>query len=216
MGGLKLVVVDDHEVVREGIVATVGQRYDVVAVLATGAEALNWSKSGSADVALVDFRLPDMTGDVVCRQLREALPNLSVVILTTYASPEVARRAASAGAAAHVCKSAGLPALYDLLGRLEDELGDINRTRRGWGFQPAAEPATTSGLTPQQESVLELAARGLTNREIGARLYISESTVRFHLQKLKAKYSARSKTNLIAMAIRAGAINTAPEDYDLS
>jgi len=69
-------------------------------------------------------------------------------------------------------------------------------------------------LTPQQESVLELASQGMTNDEIGHRLFITESTVRFHLQKLKAKFGARSKTDLIARAIRAGAIAPAAENHD--
>jgi DNA-binding CsgD family transcriptional regulator len=69
-----------------------------------------------------------------------------------------------------------------------------------------------SRLTPQQERVLELSAEGLTYREIGSRLFISESTVRFHMQKLKAKFNARTKTELIARAIRSGAMAPAAED----
>jgi DNA-binding NarL/FixJ family response regulator len=213
--GLSLLIVDDHEVVREGIVATIGQRYDVVAALPTGSDALNWAKSGNADVALVDFRLPDTTGDILCQQLREAMPGLAVVILTTYSSPEVGRRAARAGAIAYVRKSAGLPALYELLDRLETAIATDGQVPAGHRFQSPSDHDDSGRLTPQQESVLELAARGFTNREIGAQLYISESTVRFHLQKLKTKFSARSKTNLIALAIRSGAISPAPEGADL-
>jgi DNA-binding NarL/FixJ family response regulator len=214
---LRVLVVDDHEVVREGLMATLGQRYDVVAAVPTGAAALAWVQTGSADVALVDFRLPDTSGDALCRALREADPSLAVVILTTYSSPGVARQALHAGAAAYVTKAAGLPALYGALDNLERD-----------GFDPPGPGAATQiveqlhemvsrhaddvTLTPQQMSVLELASVGLTNREIGARLYISESTVRFHLQKLKVKFSARSKTDLIARAIRAGAISPVPED----
>lgn len=215
--GLRLLVVDDHEVVREGLVATLGERYDVTAAISTGAEALDWIQTHEADVALVDFRLPDTSGDELCGRLREKAPDLAVVILTSYASPEIARRALHAGACGYVTKAAGLGALHDMLGKLERDA--TNPPSPGTADQIVdqlhelmSRQAEEVQLTPQQESVLELAALGLTNREIGTRLFISESTVRFHLQKLKTKFSARSKTDLIARAIRLGVIAPAPED----
>jgi DNA-binding NarL/FixJ family response regulator len=215
--GLRLLVVDDHEVVREGLMATLGQRYDVAAAMPTGADALAWIAKDRADVALVDFRLPDTSGDVLCEMLRESAPDMAVVILTTYSSPEIARRALRAGACAYLTKAAGLPALHDVLGKLEqDTIDPPNPAAAGQIVDQLHELISRQAgdvqLTPQQESVLELASMGLTNREIGARLYISESTVRFHLQKLKTKFSARSKTDLIARAIRGGVIAPAPED----
>jgi DNA-binding NarL/FixJ family response regulator len=217
---LRLLLVDDHEVVREGLVATLGKRYDIVGVVSTGADALTWAATGNADVALVDYRLPDTSGDVLCQALRQQAPDMAVVILTTYSSPATARRALNAGASAYVTKAAGLPALYNVLDRLEhggfDTPGPAAATQiLAQLHQPSSQHEGAILLTPQQESILELASLGLTNREMGAHLYISESTVRFHLQGLKTKFGARSKTDLIARAIREGAISPMAEDRNL-
>jgi DNA-binding NarL/FixJ family response regulator len=214
---LRILIVDDHEIVRQGLLATLSHKYDVVAAAANAAEALREAERSAPDVAIVDLRLPDLAGDELCSQLRARCPNTAVVILTTYVNDETVRRAIQAGASAYVTKAAGLPELLEVLRRLEDE------TARG-SADPTDAPQIVAQLhalvarrleaaplTPQQENILELAAQGLTNREVGARLYISESTVRFHLQKLKAKFDARSKTDLIARAIRSGAISPAPE-----
>jgi DNA-binding NarL/FixJ family response regulator len=209
-------IVDDHEIVRAGLRATLGTRFPLIATAANGADALAIVARAKPDVALVDLRLPDTTGEELCRRLCEAVPGIAVVILTTYVSDETVRRALQAGATAYVTKAAGLPELLKVL----DGIG-----RGDAASDPDAAPQIVTQLhalvsrrtdavplTPQQESVLELAAQGLTNDEIGTRLYISESTVRFHLQKLKTKFDARSKTDLIARAIRTGAISPAPED----
>ena len=213
---MRILIVDDHEVVRAGLTAILSTKFEVVGAAATGAEALRIASVKRLDVAIVDLRLPDMTGEEVCRQLRAGAPGLEVVILTTYMNDETVRGALQAGATAYVTKAAGLPELLSVLERIA----------RG---EPASDPDSVPQivsqlhaliarrtdavpLTPQQESVLDLAAEGLTNEEIGRRLYISESTVRFHLQKLKTKFAARSKTDLIARAIRSGAISPAPED----
>ena len=211
----RILIVDDHEIVRAGLRATLGSRFVVVGTAATGAEAVEVAARTRPDVALVDLRLPDMTGDDLCRALRETVPEISVVILTTYVSDETVRRALQAGAAAYVTKAAGLPELLNALERLSRGEG-VNDTTAAPQIVAqlhalVARRTDAAPLTPQQESLLELAAEGLTNEEIGARLHISESTVRFHLQKLKAKFDARSKTDLIARAIRAGAISPAPE-----
>jgi DNA-binding NarL/FixJ family response regulator len=121
-----------------------------------------------------------------------------------------------AGATAYVTKSAGLPELRKALDRVR-ETGTTPDSAAGSQIVKQLHDLVSSRMdaalpTPQQERVLELAAEGLTNNEIGARLYIAESTVRFHVQKLKGKFGARTKTELIAKAIRAGVISPAAED----
>jgi DNA-binding NarL/FixJ family response regulator len=213
---MRVLIVDDHELVREGLRATLSDRYEIVGAVATAAEAIADVRRTQPDVALVDLRLPDMTGDELCRVIREASPATAVVILTTYVSDETVRRALQAGAAAYVTKAAGLPELLTVLRRLEEGGGGADPIAAAQIVTQlhtlVARRMDAAPLTPQQESVLELAAQGMTNHEIGGRLFISESTVRFHLQKLKKKFDARSKTDLIARAIRAGAIAPAPED----
>jgi DNA-binding NarL/FixJ family response regulator len=214
----RILIVDDHEIVREGLRSTLSTDpgLEVVGDAATGREALEVARRTLPDVALVDLRLPDTSGEELCAQLRQRFPSTAVIILTTYLSEETVRSSLQAGAAAYVTKAAGLPELR----------AAIERVRAGEGVASvAAGPQIVKQLhdivasrmsdmlpTPQQERVLELAAEGLTNHEIGERLFISESTVRFHIQKLKARFAARTKTELIAKAIRVGVIAPAPED----
>jgi len=214
---VRIMIVDDHELVREGVRSALSRvaGVEVVAEASTGREALRRVRQTLPDVALVDLRLPDMRGEDLTRELARGFPGTAVIILSTYLSEETVRGALQAGAAAYVTKAAGLPEL----------LAAIERVRLGRSVtSPASGPQIVKQLhqlvnermsgttpTPQQERVLELAAEGYTNQEIGKRLYISESTVRFHVQKLKAKFEARTKTELIAKAIRTGFIAPAGE-----
>lgn len=214
---MRIMIVDDHEIVREGVRATLSSdpRMDVVATAANGRDALRCARQTLPDVALVDLRLPDMRGEDLCRELTRDFPSTAVIILSTYLSEETVRGALEAGASAYVTKAAGLPELR----------ASIERVMKGDRAEGAtAGPQIVKQLhslvsdrmsgatpTPQQERVLELAAQGFTNQEIGSRLFISESTVRFHVQKLKAKFAARTKTELIAKAIRTGFIAPAGE-----
>jgi len=215
---LRVLVVDDHEVVREGLVATLSAdgRFDVVCAASSGAEALGALPRIQPDVAVVDLRLPDMAGDELCRELRRRTAGLPVVILSSYASDDTVRSAMEAGASAYVSKAAGLSDLRAVLDRVvaadgSAQLPIVEQLHRLLVRHDESEARPT----PRQERVLDLAAEGLTYHEIGERLCISESTVRFHMQKLKAKFGARSKTDLIAKAIRSGVIAPAAEDEAL-
>ena len=210
----RVLVVDDHEVVREGLMATLTLHgYSVVGAASTAAEAVAAARSTRPDIALVDIRLPDLSGDRLCPLLKEAVPGISLIILTTYLSEEIVRRSLAAGAAEYVTKAAGLPELLAALDRVRSE-GQTGKPQHAPEivrqlYDVTARRLQAVPLTPQQESVLELAAQGLTNDEIGRRLFITESTVRFHLGKLREAFDARSKTELVAKAIRTGAISPA-------
>lgn len=214
---MRIMIVDDHQIVREGVRATLSSdpRIDVVGEASTGKEALRCVRRTLPDVALVDLRLPDMRGEDLTRELVRDFPDTSVIILTTYLSEETVRGALDAGAVAYVTKAAGL---RELLGAIERVMEGDCAPGASAGPQivkqlHAVVNDRMSGAlpTPQQERVLELAAQGFTNQEIGSRLFISESTVRFHVQKLKGKFEARTKTELIAKAIRTGFIAPAGE-----
>jgi DNA-binding NarL/FixJ family response regulator len=177
---VRIIIVDDHEIVREGLLATLAAspELNVVGAAATGRAAVELARRVTPEVALVDLRLPDMSGNDVCRELVRVVPSMAVIILSTYLSEEAVRSALS------------VKQLHELVAEREGGMR----------------------ATPQQERVLELAAQGLTNRQVGERLFISESTVRFHIQKLKESTCARTRTELIAKAIRAGMIAPAAED----
>jgi DNA-binding NarL/FixJ family response regulator len=215
---VRILIVDDHEIVREGLrVALAGaQHYDVVGTAHDGRTGLILARRTAPDVAVVDLRLPDMPGAELCRQLRQALPSVKVVILTAYLSEETVRVCLRAGAAAYVTKAAGLAELRATLDRVMDEQSATSPypAQIVARLHAIVERRTRDALaTPQQERVLELAAQGLSNAAIGERMFIAESTVRFHIQNMKAKFSARTKTELIAKALRNGAIAPAAEAY---
>jgi|SRR5581483_1410694 len=214
---MRILIVDDHEIVREGVrsVLSVDPRFEVVGEAASAKEALQCARRTLPDVALVDLRLPDMRGEELTREFTRHFPETRVVILTTYLSEETVRDALAAGAAGYVTKAAGLPELKSALERVM-EGGEAPGTAAGPQIVKQLHSLVSARMsavspTPQQERVLELAAQGFTNSEIGERLFISESTVRFHVQKLKAKFAARTKTELIAKAIRTGFIAPAEE-----
>jgi DNA-binding NarL/FixJ family response regulator len=210
-------IVDDHELVREGLVVTLGAdpSLHVVGSVATAAEALSLTRRTLPEAAVVDLRLPDRSGDELCEELLKIIPNLAVIMLSTYLSEDAVRKCLDAGASAYVTKSAGVSKLREVIAEIRagvrsgvqdvplivKQLDELVTKREGG-----------ARATPQQERVLELAAEGLTNREIGERLFISESTVRFHIQKLKATTEARNRTELMAKAIRFGMIAPARED----
>ena len=222
-GRLRLIIVDDHEVVREGLVAALSQdvRFAIVGAASSGEAAVDLARQQRPDVAIIDMRLPDMPGHDLCRELRRLLPEINVIALSSYLTEDAVRNALNAGASAYVTKAAGLAELRGALdeanargrGRWDQELNATQIVRRL--EQLVESRSDTSSPTPQQARVLELAAQGLTYGEIAKRLLISESTVRFHIQKLKLKFETSSKTELVARAIRAGLI-AAPDEESMA
>ncbi len=214
---MRLCIVDDHEVVREGLRTALGKDpgIDVVAEAGSAEAALAAVRQTRPDVVLTDFRLPDLPGDELCRRIRAAYPKVTVVMLTTYLSEDVVRQAMDAGAAAFVTKAAGLQELRETLAEVaaggtsahEGTGALVERLHR----RAATRAPQARSLTPRQERVLELVAEGFTYREIAARLSISTSTVRFHVQGLKERLAARTMSELVAVAIRSALITPAPE-----
>jgi DNA-binding NarL/FixJ family response regulator len=214
-GIARILIVDDHEIVREGLRSALAAdgTLEVVGEAATGADALQLARRKLPDVVLVDLRLPDMTGEVLCRRLSDGFPTIAVIVLTTYLSEETVRGALQAGAVGYVTKASGLA---ELRAAIERALaGDAETAAQGPQIVQRLHELVAGRemmLTPQQERVLELAAQGLTSAEIGERLFVSESTVRFHIQKLKARLGGRTRAELVAKAIRIGLIAPADED----
>jgi DNA-binding NarL/FixJ family response regulator len=206
-----VLVVDDHEVVRRGLQTALAAMPDVevVGTAADGFEALQLARRSVPEIAVIDFRLPDMPGDELCAKLLALLPSIQVVVLTTYVGEDIVRRAISAGAGRFVTKASGL---QELRAAIESILRGEPRPAGGGAaiaahLQKVTAEQSAATLTPRQERVLELAAAGLTYAEIGERLIISESTVRFHIQALKTKLGAKTKTELIATSIRLALID---------
>jgi len=203
---IDIVLVDDHEVVRSGLKAALGEPYRVVADVADGAAALRLAPRLEPDVVIVDMRLPDIAGPTLCARLRKALPRTHLLVLSGYEQEATIELALRSGACHYVSKSSGFSVLRRSIEEIandEDESGRHQHAARWRPLSGDTNPDTRT-LTETETQVLELAAQGFTDRQIGRQLFLAESTVRFHLQRLKSMLGAKSRTEAVAKAIRMG------------
>jgi len=187
-------LVDDHEVVREGLRTLIGRNkgLSVVAEASTMAEAIESAAKTKPDVIVMDVRLPDGSGVEACRTIREARPETKVLMLTSYADDEALFASIVAGAAGYLLKQTRGQAVIDAITAVAqgrslldpDVTGKVlERVRRGRGDE---DPAFAS-LTEQERKVVEHLAEGKTNREIGAALFLSEKTVKNYVSRILDK-----------------------------
>ncbi|MEU9191334.1 response regulator transcription factor [Streptomyces sp. NPDC048484] len=209
---LRVVVADDQAAVREPLAAVLGlsEDIDVVAAAADGSEVLTAVASGLVNVVLMDLRMPVMDGIEATRRLGEEHPEVAVVVLTTFADDESILGALSAGARGYLTKNAGrqdiirairaAAAGQSVLDReVQDRLLATVRTKA-----PVVGQALPEDLTPREREVLTLIGRGLPNRGIAEKLFISEATVKTHINNLFAKAGIRDRADAVRRAIEAG------------
>lgn len=209
---LRVVVADDQAAVREPLAAVLGlsEDIDVVAAAENGSEVLTAVAAGPVDVVLMDLRMPVMDGIEATRRLGEEYPQVAVVVLTTFADDDSILGALGAGARGYLTKNAGrqdiiraikaAAAGQSVLDReVQDRLLATARTKA-----PARGRALPEDLTPREREVLTLIGRGLPNRGIAERLFISEATVKTHINNLFAKASIRDRADAVRRAIEAG------------
>lgn len=195
---VRVMIIDDHEVVRRGI-AEVVQRAEglsVVAEAASVSEALRRGPLVGPDIMLVDLQLPDGTGIDVIRVLGSELPQAHSIVLTSFDDDEALAEALDAGARAFLLKTVRGQEITDVIkvvaaGRTLLDERTLTR-RRADGEDPTAE------LTPSERRVLELLGDGLTNREIGEKLGVAEKTVKNHITALLAKMGLQRRTQAAA------------------
>ena len=164
----RLMVVDDHEVVRAGLVAVLSQEphVELVETASTGQEAVDLARRTRPDVAIIDLRLPDTSGDKLCRELKSIFPEIAVIVLSSYLTEEGVRAAIGAGASSYVTKAAGIAELRAALARaqqqdVEGPPARLSVSQIGARLQQFDEARAETGTpTPQQARVLELAAEG--------------------------------------------------------
>ncbi len=193
-GQVRVMLVDDHEVVREGLRTLLGRDKNllVVAEAGTTAEAIETAARAKPDVVVMDVRLPDGSGVEACRTIREARPETKVIMLTSYADDEALFASIVAGAAGYLLKQTRGQAVIDAITSVAqgrslldpDVTGKVlERVRRG---REDEDPAFAS-LTEQERKVLEQLAEGKTNREIGEVLFLSEKTVKNYVSRILDK-----------------------------
>jgi DNA-binding NarL/FixJ family response regulator len=201
-------VVDDHELLRRGLrdLFEADGRVVVVGEAATGVEALASLEGVSADVALLDVRLPDGDGVDVCREIRSRHPLLPCLMLTSYDVDEALFAAAAAGAAGFLVKDIPGPQLVDAVRRVaggETLLDrDIAKAVLDRLNESLREQRLLEQLSDQERRVFDLVAEGHTNREIAERLYLAEKTVRNYVSNVLAKLTLRRRAEMAAFAAR--------------
>jgi DNA-binding NarL/FixJ family response regulator len=202
----RVFLLDDHEVVRRGVRELLEAEDDleVVGEAGTAAEALGRIPATRPDVAVLDVRLPDGDGVEVCRDIRSQHPEVACVMLTSFADDDAVYAAIMAGAAGYLLKQVRGTDLVDgirRVGRGESLLDPAVTTRVLERIRHRPEDEL-SGLTEQERKILALIAEGLTNRQIGERLYLAEKTVKNYVSNLLAKMGMSRRTEAAAYAAR--------------
>ena len=204
-GVIRVMCVDDHRIVREGIGVIINRESDmsVVGTASTGEEAVAVFKRESPDVTLMDLQLPRMTGLEAIRQIRQENPDARIIVLTMYQGDEDIHRALAAGAATYLLKDT----LSDDLIRFVREVHSGRRPLRPEVRAALDERASAPTLTPREIQVMELVAEGRRNKEIASSLAISEETVQVHLRNIFAKLKVSERTAALNVAIRRGIVH---------
>jgi two-component system response regulator DevR len=207
----RIFLLDDHEIVRRGLAELLNgvPDFDVVGEAGTVAEALRRIPAVQPDVAILDGRLPDGSGIEVCRVIREQQPGVRCLILTSYDDDEAIFAAVLAGAAGYVLKQIRGSNLVDAVRQVAagQSLLDptvtarvLQRIREG-----KQEDARLASLNAQERKILVLIAEGLTNRQIGERLFLAEKTVKNYVSGLLAKLGFERRTQAAVYGAQHGA-----------
>jgi two-component system, NarL family, response regulator DevR len=207
---IRILIADDHEVVRIGLVALLNRQPDfqVVAEASSGEEAVRLARQWRPDVAVLDIRMPGGSGTDACRAIVAELPDTPVVMLTSYADSEALFDAISAGASGYVLKRIGSDELIDAVRTVADgrSMLDPSVTAQVLDRLRSAnhieEANAFSELTEQERRVLAHVAQGSSNREIAEAMELAEKTVRNYVSNILAKLSLASRAQATAYAIR--------------
>lgn len=194
---MRLVIADDHPLFRMGLkYALIQQGFDVVAEASDGPSALDACRTYQPDAALLDVKMPGMTGIEVCDRLRLTAPRVVSILITTFAEPAIVQAARAAGAKGYVSKETDPESLArqlrDIVAHPEiDRLPQVDVPR----------------LTPRESEVLPLLAKGFSNKEIARDLGVSPDTVKDHLARLYTKLNASDRTEAVSRARSIGLLS---------
>jgi DNA-binding NarL/FixJ family response regulator len=205
MNRIRVLVVDDHFVVRMGLRAVIDAEPDmaVVAEANGGERAVQLFREHNPDITLMDLRMPLTSGVEATRAIREDSPNARVIVLTTYDGDEDIFRALNAGARAYLLKDVSREELLDVIRSVH---AGQRRIPPAIGAR-LAESMPRSELTPRELEVLGLVVRGLSNRKIGDALSITEGTVKIHMNNILSKMGVEDRTQAATTAVRRGIIH---------
>lgn len=209
-GMVHILIADDHSVVRAGLKALLERQgnFRVVAEAATGEEAIERAKEVRPDVAVLDIRMPGVSGIEACRQIVSSVEGCRVIMLTSYAEDELLFAAIQAGASGYVLKRIGDNELIHAVERVSRGEGMLDPAMTAAVFtemrkaNEAQHAAAFADLTPQELAVLTLVAEGMTNRQIAVKLYLGEGTVRNYVSSVLAKIGVANRAEAAAYAVK--------------
>jgi DNA-binding NarL/FixJ family response regulator len=207
---VRIMLVDDHEVVREGLRTLLTRRdgFQVIAQAGNVADAISEAALAQPDVVVMDVRLPDGSGIEACREIREARPETKVIILTTYADDDAVFAAILAGASGYVLKQTRGTAVADAIEAVSrgESLLDPSVTQkvmermRSANARKEADPL--DALNEQEHKILALIAEGKTNKEIAGEVFLSDKTVKNYVSNILTKLNLRRRSEAAAYIAR--------------
>ena len=220
MEKIRILIVDDYPVVREGLRSMLStyQTIEIVGEAADGAQAVAMVAEKKPDVVLMDIRMPNMDGVEATRQIKGKYPSTSVIVLTMYDSDAHVIDAVRAGASGYLLKDASRELLLHTIRTvssgatlirtdlLYEAICSLVRSRNGREKPGLSTSESLETLTAREHEVLKLVVDGYTNKAIGKELGITEDTVKKHMQNILAKLDATSRTGVVAKVTRAGIV----------
>ena len=210
---IQILVVDDHPVVRDGLVAMLATQEDfsIAGEASNGHKAISLASELQPDVVLLDLEMPEMDGVQVLKRLREICPNVNVLVFTAFDTDERIVTAVQAGAKGYLLKGAPRNELFNAI-RVVSQGGSLLQpvvaSKLLQHMSDPKEPAQKllDNLTEREQDVLNELAQGKTNKEIAGKLYITERTVKFHVSSILGKLGAGNRTEAVTIAAQLGLI----------
>jgi NarL family two-component system response regulator LiaR len=201
---IKVMIVDDHAVVRSGLSAFLLAFDDLehVGDATGGADAVSKCTSLRPDVVLMDLVMPEVDGAEATRRIKEACPEVQVIALTSYKEDDLVQGALKAGAISYLLKNVTADELADAIRGAHAGRSTLAPEAAQVLIKAATEPAQDEGLTSRELEVLRLMVRGDSNPDIAEKLFVSRSTVKFHVSNILMKLGTATRTEAVAVAVQ--------------
>ncbi|MCI0601727.1 response regulator transcription factor [bacterium] len=201
---IRILVADDHPIVREGLLAVINAETDmtVVAEASNSQETIQRFREQRPDVALLDLRMPGLDGIDVTAEIRKQFPNARIIVLTSYSGDELIHRALQAGARSYLLKTVATNVLLDTIRAVHSGQWRIPQDVAA----TLAERIPMTELTPREMDVLKLIVKGLSNKEIAAALHTTEGTVKGYVNTILTKLCVNDRTQAATTALKRGII----------
>lgn len=201
---IRVMLVDDHAVVRSGLKAflMVFDDMQLVGEASSGQEAIQFIERVQPDVVLMDLIMPDLDGAATTRSIRTRWPNIQVVALTSFREDDLVKSALQAGAIGYLLKNVGADELADAIRSAYAGRPTLAPEAAQVLIQASRQPAQPGfDLTEREREVLSLLVKGMSNNDIADRLVVSRSTVKFHVSSILSKLNVSSRTEAVALAL---------------